>query len=41
MRVKLQEVVPWGRSMWEYAHMFDLGDGDLTAKKILGETIGG
>jgi hypothetical protein len=22
--LKLEEVVPWGRSMWEYAHMFDL-----------------
>ena len=36
MRVKLEEVVPWGRSMWEYAHMFDLGDADLSTKKILG-----
>ena len=36
MRVKLQEVVPWGRSMWEYAHMFDLSDADLATKHILG-----
>jgi hypothetical protein len=34
--VTLEQVVPWGRSMWEYVHMFDLSDGDLADKKILG-----
>ena len=36
MPIKLEHVVPWGRSMWEYAHMFDLSDADLATKKILG-----
>jgi hypothetical protein len=36
MRIKLEEIVPWGRSMWEYAHMFDLSEDDLGQKKILG-----
>src|SRR5687768_14967529 len=33
--IKLEQVVPWGRSMSEYVHMFHLGDADL-ARKILG-----
>ncbi len=33
--MKLNEVVPWGRSLEEYKLMFDLSDVDLT-KKILG-----
>ncbi len=36
MPVKLDQVVPWGRSLWEYTHMFDLSDADLATKKILG-----
>src|SRR5688500_163189 len=36
MTIKLEHVVPWGRSMWEYVHMFDLSDADLAAKNILG-----
>ena len=35
MSEKLEQVVPWGRSLWEYVHMFDLSDADLQ-KKILG-----
>jgi hypothetical protein len=34
--MKLEQVVPWGRSMWEYVHMFDLSDGELAEKTILG-----
>ena len=33
--MQLQSVVPWGRSLWEYTHMFDLVESDL-ASKILG-----
>jgi hypothetical protein len=36
MPIKLEQVVPWGRSMWEYAHMFDLSEDDLARRKILG-----
>ena len=36
MTVKLEHVVPWGRSMWEYVHMFDLPETDLATQKILG-----
>ena len=35
MPITLEQVVPWGRSMWEYVHMFDLSEADL-AGKILG-----
>src|SRR6185295_11246059 len=34
--MKLEQVVPWGRSLWEYAHMFDLDDTTLQSAKILG-----
>ena len=27
--IDLRQVVPWGRSLNEYVHMFDLTDGDL------------
>src|SRR5687767_16022272 len=33
--MKLEQVVPWGRSMREYVHMFDLSEADL-GRKILG-----
>ena len=36
MTVKLEQVLPWGRSMWEYVHMFDLREEELAGKKILG-----
>jgi hypothetical protein len=36
MSIPLENVVPWGRSLSEYAHMFDLGDDDLANKTILG-----
>ena len=35
MAIRLEEVVPWGRSMWEYVHMFDLSEADLE-QRILG-----
>jgi hypothetical protein len=35
MSMKLEQVVPWGRSMGEYALMFDLSEADL-ARTILG-----
>ena len=35
MSMKLEQVVPWGRSMGEYVHMFDLSEVDL-ARTILG-----
>lgn len=35
MSLKLEEVVPWGRSMWEYVHMFDLSDAEQM-RRILG-----
>ena len=31
----LEKVVPWGRSLWEYTHMFDLSGADLESR-ILG-----
>jgi len=34
--MKLEQVVPWGRSLWEYAHMFDLDEATLASAKILG-----
>src|SRR2546423_10745039 len=34
--MRLEEVVPWGRSMWEYTHMFDLDEAALSSQKILG-----
>ena len=34
--MKLEQVVPWGRSLWEYAHMFDLDDATLASATILG-----
>jgi hypothetical protein len=36
MAIHLEQVVPWGRSRWEYVHMFDLSDADLASKRILG-----
>ena len=36
MTIKLEQVVPWGRSMWEYVHMFDLSDAERAEKRILG-----
>ena len=33
--MKLEQVVPWGRSLWEYTHMFDLRDAYLD-QRILG-----
>ena len=33
--MKLEQVVPWGRSLWEYTHMFDLTGADL-ARTIVG-----
>ncbi len=33
--MKLEEVVPWGRTLAEYQSMFSLSETDLTAK-ILG-----
>src|SRR5437667_289641 len=34
--MQLEQVVPWGRSMWEYAHMFDLDEAALSSLNILG-----
>jgi hypothetical protein len=34
--MRLDQVVPWGRSLWEYTHMFDLDDAALSRSKILG-----
>ena len=34
--MKLEQVVPWGRSLDEYAHMFDLSEAELAAAQILG-----
>ena len=36
MSIRLENVVPWGRSLAEYARMFDLSDGDLASKSVLG-----
>ena len=36
MSMKLEQVVPWGRSLDEYAHMFDLGESELATSRILG-----
>jgi SAM-dependent methyltransferase len=37
MTIKLEQVVPWGRSMWEYIHMFDLREIELAKRtRILG-----
>src|SRR6185295_13865967 len=36
MSMRLEQVVPWGRSLWEYAHMFDLDEATLASAKILG-----
>ena len=30
--IDLRQVVPWGRSLNEYVHMFDLTDGDLSSR---------
>jgi hypothetical protein len=32
MSLKLEEVVPWGRSLWEYTHMFDLDEAALASR---------
>jgi hypothetical protein len=34
--MRLEQVVPWGRSLWEYAHMFDLDEATLASAKVLG-----
>jgi hypothetical protein len=34
--MKLENIVPWGRSMKEYMAMFDLSKEDIKTKKILG-----
>jgi hypothetical protein len=36
MSMKLEQVVPWGRSLDEYAHMFDLSEAELSSAHILG-----
>jgi hypothetical protein len=34
--MRLEHVVPWGRSLWEYAHIFDLGEAELASLRIVG-----
>lgn len=39
MAVTISQVVPWGRSLDEYRHLFDLAEVDL-AKRIVGVADG-